>query len=119
MVRNYLLHKMAIGLCYETGPEGTTFDQPITITVSYDQSDVPQGVNEKDLVIALWDKNAGQWAELTNCTVDTVNNTISAPTTHFSRYAIFSPVPTPPPPPPSIPSEEGEKEIEVTPPPSN
>ena len=110
-------NKMAIGLCYETGPEGTTFDQPITITVSYDQSDVPQGVNEKDLVIALWDKNAGQWAELTNCTVDTVNNTISAPTTHFSRYAIFSPVPTPPPPPPSIPSEEGEKEIEVTPPP--
>ena len=111
-------NKVAIGLSYEVGPEGTTFDQPITITVTYNQSDVPQGVNGKYLVIALWDKNIGQWVELDNCTVDTANNTISAPIIHFSRYAILSPAPpsppTPSPVPPPIPIEEQEE----TPPPT-
>ncbi len=108
-------NKTAIGFCYELGPEGTTFDHPITITVTYNHNDIPQGVNEKDLVIALWDKNINQWVELENCIVDTVNNTISAPITHFSQYAILSPAPAPPPAPtpPSTPIEEEEE----TPPP--
>jgi len=99
-------NKSAIGFCYDAGPEGATFDQPITITFSYLQSDILPGVNELDLVIALWDKNLAQWVELLNCTVDTLNNTISAPISHFSRYTIIAPVPAPLPPPPVAEEEE-------------
>ncbi|MFC1860189.1 hypothetical protein ACFLYC_01275 [Chloroflexota bacterium] len=105
-------NKKVIGFYYEAGPEGATFDQPITISLTYQQNDIPKGVKEKDLVIALWDKNLGQWVELENCSIDTVNNIISSPITHFSRYAILSPTPpsppsrTSPPTPSPIPGEE-------------
>ena len=88
-------NKTAIGFCYEAGPEGTTFDQPITITFSYNPNEIPSGVGESELVIALWDRTTQQWLELADCTIDTVNNTISAPISHFSRYTIIVPVPTP------------------------
>ncbi len=106
-----------IGLVsYNAGPDGATFDRPITLTVSYDPNNIPQGVNEADLVIALWDKNAGAWVPLEGCTVDKVNRTILAPVTHFSRYSIIAPVPPPPPPPVVVetPSEPGE-DVVVTP----
>ncbi len=101
-----------IGPQYEFGPEGATFDRPVTLTFVYDPEDIPERASEEDLVITLWDKDAGRWVELEGCTVDTVNNTISVPVTHFSRYTIISPVPPPPPPPPapSAPIGGGEEE---------
>ena len=78
---------------YEAGPHGTTFDQPIIITVSYDPDKLPPRAHEGELVIALWDEAAGEWVALEGCTVDTVNNTISAPVSHFSRYTVIATVP--------------------------
>jgi hypothetical protein len=100
------VNKAAVGFCWDAGPDGATFDQPITITLNYDPGNIPAGISEKDLVIALWDKATQQWLELTNCTVDVENNTISAPISHFSRYTIIAPVPPPPYFPPSQPDEE-------------
>ena len=97
---------------YDAGPDGTTFDRPVTITVSYDDpGDIPYGISEEDLYIALWNENTGQWVKLNGSVVDPVNNTISAPVSHFSKYAIIAPLPVPlfeesdesSPPPPSIP----------------
>ncbi|MFC2059964.1 hypothetical protein ACFLTZ_02570 [Chloroflexota bacterium] len=90
-----------IGAHFEAGPEGTTFDQPITITFNYDPNNIPYGVNEEELILALWDNNTRKWVELEGCIVDTVNNTITAPITHFSRYTIISPSPPPTPPSPT------------------
>ena len=93
-----------VGLHYEAGPHGTTFDQPVTITIAFDPGDIPQGADEQDLVIALWD--GSDWVTLDGCVVDTVNNTISAPVSHFSRYAVISPTPEPPPAPADDDDEE-------------
>ncbi|MFC1897778.1 hypothetical protein ACFLX8_04370 [Chloroflexota bacterium] len=94
----------AIGFHYDAGPDGTTFDKPITITLTYDPDNLPPRASEGNLVIALWDEAAGEWVELTGCIVDTVNNTISAPIDHFSRYTTIVYVPPP------------EEEEEVPPP---
>lgn len=92
-----------VGLTVELGPDGATFDPPITLTSTYDPGEIPDWVSEEDLVIATWDENAGEWVELEGGTVDTVNNTISAPVSHFSRYTIIAHVPLPPSPVPPFP----------------
>lgn len=84
-------NKSAVGFPYELGPEGTTFDKPVTITLSYKPENIPAGVSESELEIALWDKAAKKWITLSNCTVNTQTKTISAQITHFSRYTVFSP----------------------------
>ncbi len=88
-----------IGLAYDFGPDGATFDPPITFTWSYDPDALPEDVAEEDLVIAYYDEAAGKWVELDGV-VDTENNTITASVSHFTTFAIIGTV-TPPPPPPT------------------
>ena len=82
-----------IGLAYDFGPDGATFDPPITLEYTYDPGALPEGVAPEDLVIAYWDGD--EWVELV-CVVDTVNNTITASVDHFTTFAIIGAV-TPPP----------------------
>ena len=80
-----------IGLAYDFGPDGATFDPPITLTWSYDPEALPEGVAEEDLVIAYYDKAADEWVEL-DCVVDTANDTITASVEHFTSFAILGAV---------------------------
>ena len=89
-----------IGLVYDFGPEGATFDQPIIITLTYDPAQIPEGVAEEDLVIAWWDKEAGEWVELLSV-VNPVTNTITAEISHFTPFTILAAVPAPAPPAPA------------------
>jgi len=84
-----------IGLGCDFGPDGATFDPPITLTLRYDPDALPEGVAEGDLVIAMWDEEAGEWIEL-DCVVDTVNNTITAHVSHFTTFAVIGRVTAPP-----------------------
>ena len=93
-----------IGLAYDFGPLGATFDPPITFTWSYDPDTLPEGVAEEDLVLAYYDEVAGEWVEL-DCVVDTENDTITASVEHFTTFAIIGVV-TPPPPPAPVPAPE-------------
>jgi len=77
-----------IGLPYDFGPDGATFDPPITFTWTYDPEALPEGVAEEDLVIAYYDEDAGEWVEL-DCVVDTENNVITASVPHFTCFAII------------------------------
>ena len=79
-----------ISLPYDIGPDGATFDPPITITVKYDPDDIPAGVKEANLGIAIWDEAAGNWIELEGCVVDTVNHTITAPVSHFTTFSVVA-----------------------------
>lgn len=83
-----------LGLVYEFGPEGATFDPPTTITFTYDPALVPDGVAESELKIALWDADADPpgWVQL-DTVVDTNANTLSAQVAGFSVYGVFAPEP--------------------------
>ncbi|MBA7481168.1 hypothetical protein ES707_16638 [subsurface metagenome] len=75
-----------IGLAYDFGPNGATFDPAITLEYTYDPDALPEGVD--DLVLAYYDEATGEWVEL-DCVVDTENNTITASVAHFTTFAII------------------------------
>ena len=79
-----------IGLPYDLQPSGATFDPPISLTFEYNPSLLPQGVAETELAIAQYNQDTGLWEELSNCTTDTVNNTVSCDADHFTLFAVVS-----------------------------
>ncbi len=85
-----------VGLAYDVGSAGATFDPPLTLEYTYDPDALPEGVAEEDLVIAYYDEEAGEWVEL-DCVVDTENDTIttSVECFTFTTFAIIGTV-TPP-----------------------
>jgi hypothetical protein len=80
-----------IGLPYQLGPEGATFDPPVTLKMIYDPSQIPSGVDENNLKIGYWDGNMWQ---VQDSTVDSANHTVITQINHFSEYAVIS-VPPP------------------------
>ena len=84
--------KTIIGLAYDFGPDGATFDPPLVMTFTYDPDSLPEGVLEEDLVIAFYDEAAGEWVNLV-CVVDTENNIITASVSHFTTYALIGTLP--------------------------
>jgi len=77
-----------IGLAYDFGTDGATFDPPITFTWRYNPDTLPAGVAEEDLVIAYYDTTTKSWVKLTSV-VDTVNHTVTAQVSHFTVYALI------------------------------
>lgn len=77
-----------IGLAYDLGPDGASFSPRISLDYSYDPSKIPAGVNEKDLVIAYYDKDTSAWVELES-TVNTTQKILSAKVSHFTAFAIL------------------------------
>jgi hypothetical protein len=79
-----------IGLTYDFGPDGATFDPPITFTWEYDPDELPADVeDETQLVIAYYDEAEKEWVPL-DCVVDTVNNIITASVPGFTTFAIIA-----------------------------
>lgn len=110
-----------IGLAYDFGPDGATFDPPITFTWKYDPSVLPEGVDEGDLVLAFYDRGANKWVEL-ECSINTDTNIVTALVDHFTCFAIIGKVaevePVPPEPiePVTVaPEPEPEPEPIITP----
>jgi len=77
-----------IKFAYDFGPDGATFDPPITLTWKYDPDVLPKNVAEEDLGIAYYDEDTSEWIEL-DYTVDTENNVINASIAHFTTFAII------------------------------
>lgn len=82
-----------IGLAYDFGPVGATFDPPITFSFAYDPDEIPEGA---ELVVMEWDEDAGEWVELEDYTVDTEAHIVTAPISHFSKYGLFAALAPPP-----------------------
>lgn len=68
----------------------STFNQPISVTLGYTDSDVA-GLDATSLKIYRYDDGTG-WTMLDNCTRDTGAKTVTCTTTHFSDFGIFGDV---------------------------
>ena len=75
-----------LGDAYEFGPVGTTFDQAVTVTLNYEESELPAGVTSADLLLCIVTED-GSFTPLDNIRVDTEAGTISGDTTHFTVIA--------------------------------
>ncbi|MEK7353986.1 MAG: hypothetical protein AABZ77_05730, partial [Chloroflexota bacterium] len=89
-----------IGVAYDFGPVGATFNPPITMTISYDPANIPPGVAETSLVIAFYNATSGSWEMLTGV-VNTATHTITVQLSHFSKYAVMARLPVTPTPTPA------------------
>jgi len=83
-------HCNIIGLVCNLGPNGATFNPPTTITFRYNPSEIPENVNDMNLLITFWDADAGEWIQLEGCIVDRATHTISAPLSHFTTFAVLA-----------------------------
>lgn len=81
-----------IGIAYDFIPAGATFAPPIELEISYappqNPPPPPDDLDEKDLLIAYYDEEAGEWLELGGV-MDTVSDTITAEVSHFTAFAII------------------------------
>jgi hypothetical protein len=72
---------------YEFGPDGSTFNPAISITVPYDPTKLPGGASASHLKVAYYSTGNAKW-EYISCKVDTTNHLIQWQTTHFTTFAI-------------------------------
>jgi len=100
----------SIGLIYDIGPEGATFNPPITVTIFYDPDDLAEGVDQEEMVITYYDKDVrndetgewGVWIILEDSRVNTETHTVTASLSHFTPFTILLQEPAA--------AEEGEEE---------
>ncbi len=70
----------------EFSPHGTTFNNPVKVTLSYKDADLT-GINEQDIKIWYFNEIEGVW-ELIASDVNTEKKQVKGYLEHFSRYAI-------------------------------
>lgn len=78
----------SLGLNYRLLPEGTHFNQPVTISFHYTDSLI-EGAREEDLLIATQD-SAGVWQAYANTILDKTKKTLAVKSTHFSDWSAVS-----------------------------
>ena len=107
--------ELAPGTAYDFGPDGTSFDPPVTLTISYDPALLPPDTDENGLVLGhLID---GVWTRVAGSVVNTTAHTVSGSVSGFSPWVILI-IPIILPPPPSGPfaytsTADGDKEVYV------
>ena len=81
-----------IAVDYDLGPDGATFDPPITLTFQYNPDQIPEGGSHENLSIAYYDTDSGQWVELdaSDIEIDPATNTITARISHFTYFSIIA-----------------------------
>jgi len=77
-----------VGTVYNMDPDGAVFAPPLSLSVAYDESDLPQGMVENELYLAYCD-DKGQWVDLTS-EVDAEANRVTADVNHFTLFAIMA-----------------------------
>jgi hypothetical protein len=72
----------------EMSPSGATFSIPIEVTIEYDPTFLPEGINEKDIMMASYNPETGDWDDC-DFSLDSKHYRITANLSHFSLYAIL------------------------------
>lgn len=71
---------------YQLNPRGVELKKDALLTIAYYNDDIPQGKEEKDIVIVH--KVNGVWVELSNSEVFIHSNTVQAPISYLGLYAL-------------------------------
>jgi hypothetical protein len=71
---------------WDFGPDGTQFELPATVTLSYDLADLPEGVDESELGVFVIN-GVIPYLPLPSV-VDPVARTVTAPVEHFSYFFV-------------------------------
>lgn len=83
-----LFNSVVMGMvAYEALPHDAVFSQPVTITIYYDESDLPISVEEENLQIGYYDWQKGLWISIPT-DVNKAKNKLTTETTHFSEFAV-------------------------------
>ncbi|PVX25577.1 MAG: hypothetical protein CW691_04040 [Candidatus Bathyarchaeum sp.] len=69
--------------CFEFGPNGLTFDNPIELIIHYNVDDLPQGVNESDIKVYVLTN--GVWEPIEDSFANQAMNYAVASVSHFSK----------------------------------
>lgn len=80
-----------IGDVYNLQPDGATFDPPLPVSLPYDISSLPAGVDEEALSVAVYDASAQDWISLPSV-VDTGAHVVKAEASHLSEFAVVAPI---------------------------
>lgn len=75
------------GSTIELGPTGTTFATPVSVTVAYDPSSLPAGVNESEL--RLRKVIGGEWEDPGDSSPNVAANTVTASVSSFSVFGVL------------------------------
>ncbi|MBM2824375.1 MAG: hypothetical protein HW402_39 [Dehalococcoidales bacterium] len=79
-----------VGVVYDLGPDGATFEPAVTVELAYDMSRLPEGVAEDKLVVATWEASSGKWVVLEGAVVNISTRTITVKVSHFSSFAVLA-----------------------------
>jgi len=85
-----------IGSAYDFSPVGATFNPAMSLTLKYNDTALPEGVEEQNLVVAYYDAGNNSWEEL-DCSHNVGNNTVTAAVSHFTTFAIIGEATSPAP----------------------
>ena len=84
---------VCIGPAIDLGPEGEAFDEPVTVTLPYDEDRLPRGVTEDQIVAVYW--NGQDWVAAGG-RLDTEKNTVSVRLREFAGITWTSAAPEDP-----------------------
>jgi ZU5 domain len=80
---------VVVGPAFDFGPDGTTFSQPVTITLPFDSAKLPSGRTASDIRVFTAPRGSTQYTAL-QTTVS--GNTVQTNTTHFTVYLPAAPL---------------------------
>ena len=72
----------------DLSPDNTSFSEPATLTFTYTDSQLSDAGLYGDTFLKLYYYDGSTWIETTIDYIDTVDNKVSAPITHFTFYAL-------------------------------
>jgi uncharacterized repeat protein (TIGR01451 family) len=75
----------------ENGDPILELSEPLTMTLSYNEENLPPGLDESDLEIRRFDVDLVEWVALPLISRDIVGNTITVLLDHFSEFALMVP----------------------------
>ncbi len=76
---------------HSNGVHITSFSPPMTLTVSYDESELPNGLDEVYLKVSRYDVDLIDWVALPVINRDLPGDKITVTLDHFSEFILAAP----------------------------